>query len=308
MTKRLSKHEYIVTYMIILSLTCLVVGFFWGANVVQSKMDEQLTQLQQLTHQTHNQEKLIREKKLYPEQDFTHYYYSFYEPLSTFQTDYFYYVANLQGKTLEEQKGVHSQLKQVVQTKIEQLEKVYISERSPLLVASRNQFLGSLHTLHNSLTKAMADTKGSHYSSEDIAALRHAEDFQSEYLQAQTKFYHAIAMWEQIYVLQHPIGDVDITSLTFAAWDTLPFHYRNYISARYMENIRSIPQFFPQDLTASIDARIKNKETVKLGWQNIPFGVNVLIASNGVHAGDFVQLNKKIYPALSLPEVPIYHK
>ena len=308
MTKRLSRQEYLVIYMIILSFACLIGGFFLGASVVQSKMNEQINQLQQANNQMQQNDQLIKEKKLYREQDFTSYYYGFYQPIESFKEDYFLYVANLQGKTIEGQKKHHQDFLKIIQAKLKQLEPAIVSTTSPLLVDAKAEYIASLQTLKTSIQKVIDDPQGNTYTAQDIAAQRHLQAFTTKWLEAQKKMYHAIALWEQIYVLQHSISEVDISSVSEDNWDRLPFHYRNYLSARYMQNMHVLPQFVPHDVTAKIDLIRKKKEFESRGWQNIAIGVNVLIASNSVQAGDFSNLNKSLYPVLKLPEMPLFTK
>ncbi|MGG1659609.1 hypothetical protein [Brevibacillus sp. NRS-1366] len=82
MTKRLKKSEFMMAYMIIITLACTVGGFFFGAHYMKTKLETEQTAALEAKQKEAEKERLLREQKLYSEQDFIRFYYAVYAPVA----------------------------------------------------------------------------------------------------------------------------------------------------------------------------------------------------------------------------------
>ncbi len=76
MTKRLKKSEFMMAYMIIITLACTVGGFFCGAHYMKTSIEAEQAAAMEAKQKEAEKEKMLREQKLYSEQDFIRFYYA----------------------------------------------------------------------------------------------------------------------------------------------------------------------------------------------------------------------------------------
>ncbi|WP_139489214.1 hypothetical protein [Brevibacillus dissolubilis] len=304
--KRLSKSDYLMTYMIIISLACFIGGFFLGANVMQNKLTAEAAAKEAVAKEKAEKEKLYKEKKLYKEQDFVSFYYGVYVPMKSFKNQHFYYLASMWNKKRAEQVKASEKMSDFVQDQIAAAEKISVPASSPLLVEAKTIYLRSLKSYQEGINRHLADQNEKAFSAKDIAQGKHLQTANGQFLQAQSSMYKAVATWEEIYVTQRSMPVAKADSVTIEAWKSYPFHFRNYLAAEYMRQNGEISQFNPEDLTTRLDDVIDNQPGTANGWKDIPFAVNVLYVSDAVRSGDFKSLKKELYPSLKTPEMPIF--
>jgi len=306
MANRLKKSEYLLTYMIIITLACFVGGFFLGAGVMKSKMEAEYAQAAELEKEKERNEALKKEQRLYKESDFVSFYYNAYLPLQAFKDDHLYYAANLQGKSKTEQLALSREMKKKVAAKLKEVEKGTVPTTSPLLVESKQKYLVSLASYQEGLDRILDDVTGVSFSAADIAAQNHLSDFKNHWLLAQTTMYKAIAVWEEMYVTKRPMPKANIQTLSIPLWKSYPYHYKNYLLSDHLRKSQEVARYNPEDLAARIDSVIKANKESSLGWKDIPFAINAITLTDAVHAGDFKELRAKLYQGLKTPEIPLF--
>ncbi len=301
MANRLSKSDYFVAYMIIISLACFVGGFFLGASVMKSKIQHE----QAVMAEQAEKERLQKELKPYREQDFVTFYYSIYQPLKSFEAEHFRYLASLPGKAKRDQLAASEEMQKLAEDKRAEVEKRAVPTTSPLLLNAKQEYLASLQAYEEGMDRLLGEKESAAKLTEaDVE--QQLRPFRTRWLRAQADLYKAIALWEEMHVTKKPMPREVPAILPISQWRSYPFHYRNYLSAEYMYRQNQLAAFHPEDLTARLDAVVLSNQAGALGWKDIPFAVRALYATDAVREGDFRQLRGKLYPDLKAPEIPLF--
>ncbi|UFJ42823.1 hypothetical protein LOK74_10150 [Brevibacillus humidisoli] len=303
---RLKKSDYLLTYMIIITFACFVGGFFLGANVMKARMSTELETATKAEREKAFRELMLKEQKLYREQDFVSFYYGVYLPLEEFRNSHFRYLANLQDKPRAEQLEISEEMKKVVEKHRKEAENGLVPSTSPLLVKAKTEYINSLKAYNDGIEQVLDKNNLHAFSAEEIAAGRHLAPFYSLWLRGQADLYKAIALWESAYITNKEIPDTVPTAIDLNQWKSYSFHFRNYLAAEYLTKQPAITSYNPEDLTARLDSVILTNQAVSLGWDDIPYAIRVLNATNAVRKGDYRSLRDRLYSDVRTPEMPIF--
>lgn len=303
---RLKKTDYLLTYMIIISFACFVGGFFLGGTVMKARMETELQLATKTERENALRELMLKEQKLYREQDFVNFYYSVFLPLEQFRAAHFRYLDSLQGKSREEQLQISKEMEKVVEKQREEVENGIVPASSPLLVKAKTEYINSLNAYTDGIRQVLDKNNLNALTAEQIAAGRHLASFHSLWLRAQADLYKAIALWESAYVTKKEIPDTLPNELDISQWKGYSFHLRNYWTAEYLAKQPTIPRYNPEDLTARLDSVILTDQAASLGWHDIPYAIRVLNTTNAVRQGDFHALREKFYHNVTMPEMPLF--
>lgn len=303
MNKRLTKSEFLVAYMIIITLACFVGGFFFGARYMKAAMEEQQAAASQTEKQMLEQEKL-REQKLYSEQDFIRFHYAVYAPLLELKQAHFDKMADWSRMDTQQRTDSLNQLVKAAKETIKQLEKPEALTTAPLLNQSQSIFLDSVRAYLDSIEQLLSDQNSNILEPEEIASRLTLS--QNSWLKGQELLYQALALWESSYVTKQPMPKEAPKTLSIAQWKQYPFHYRTYLAATALTHHKQWTAYNPEDLTARLDMLMSSNEWQSLGLQDVNAALRLLTTADMVKVGDFKQLQLKLYPAVKTPELPIF--
>lgn len=304
MTKRLKKSEFILTYMIIITLACFVGGFFLGAGYMKGKIHSEQVAATEAVKEQAKKEQLLKEQKLYKEQDFVRFYYGVYAPALEVKNAHFNTLENLSGKSEKEQLSLLKELIDLAENKLQAVEKDIALATSPLLAQAQSGYAQSLRTYLDGIEQIVSAKNSNAMSPETIQA--QLTLFTNSWLKAQSDLYKSIAIWESAYVTKRSLPKELPSNVTAVQWNTFPFHYRTYIAAEYLASLRLFQAFNPEDLTARLDLLLKSNEAKTLGIKDVPAAIRVLQATDAVRVGDFKNNRVKLYTDLRVPEMPMY--
>jgi hypothetical protein len=304
MNKRLTKSDFLVAYMIIITLACFVGGFFFGARYMKAAMEEQQAAASQTEKQMLEQEKLLREQKLYSEQDFIRFHYAVYAPLLELKQAHFDKMADWSRMDTQQRTDSLNQLVKAAKETIKQLEKPAALTTAPLLNQSQSIFLDSVRAYLDSIEQLLSDQNSNILEPEEIASRLTLS--QNSWLKGQELLYQALALWESSYVTKQPMPKEAPKTLSIAQWKQYPFHYRTYLAATALTHHKQWTAYNPEDLTARLDMLMSSNEWQSLGLQDVNAALRLLTTADMVKVGDFKQLQLKLYPAVKTPELPIF--
>lgn len=304
MTKRLKKSEFMMAYMIIITLACTVGGFFFGAHYMKTQLESEQVAALEAEKKEAEKEKLLREQKLYNEQDFIRFYYAVYAPMLDLKQAHFDTMDKWNKlDTDQREEGLKQLSKHAEQTRKE-LEKNVPLPTSPMLSQAHATFTNSVRAYLDSMEQIRSDQNSNALTPATIAASMTL--FQNNWLTAQEMVYHSVASWESAYVVKQPLPKQLPGNVTTAQWKQYPFHYRTYLAAVAMSASNQWSIYSPEDLTARLDMLIASNEVQSLGIKDLTAAVKVLNATDAVHAGDFKRLSTQLYSVLKAPEIPLY--
>lgn len=306
MATRLKKTEYLFTYMIIISLACLLGGFFLGASYMKNKLAAEEAAALEAAQKQAEKEKLLREQKLYREQDFVSFYYSVYAPVRSFKEDHFRILAQQQDNPQQRMEDRLDELAEMAENRLGELEKGTVSASSPLLVQAKQRFADSLRAYLAGIEELRSAQNSNALLDGDLSALPQMQPFLSTWLQAQTDLFQAVATWESAYVTKRQLPNQTPAAVSLKDWNTFPFHYRSFLAADFMAKAKMFDDYDPLDMTARIDALLTSNQAAALGVKDISSAIKVLHVTDAVRDDDFSKLREKLYAGLKTPEMPIY--
>lgn len=304
MTKRLKKTEFMMAYMIIITLACTIGGFFFGAHYMKSKMEAAQVAELEAKAQEAEKERLLREQKLYSEQDFIRFYYAVYAPVLDLKKAHFDSMEQWDQLEKKAQEQALKQLSKTAEGTLKAVEKGLPIPGSPLLLEAQSQFKDSVRAYLDSMEQVRSDQNSNALTPGDISA--RMTPFLNSWLKAQELVYQSFATWESAYVLRQPLPQALPEKITVEQWKSYPFHYRTYVTAVTMSKEHQWKAFNPEDLTARLDSLLSSGDTTSLGIQDVNGAVRLLYATDATHPGDFKQLQARMYTELKTPEVPLF--
>ncbi|GAA4709322.1 hypothetical protein [Brevibacillus fulvus] len=302
--KRLQKSEFILTYMIIISFACFIGGFFLGAGYMKAKADAQTAAQQAQAKALAEREKLLKEQKLYKDQDFTRFYYGIYAPAAELKQRHFETLDKLDGKPRNEQEKLLAELSELAEDNLKDLQKEVILNSSPLLVQAKADYTQSLSTYLDGIEHVLSAQTNTAYTAEQISS--QLQPFQQNWLNADAELYQAVATWDSAYASKRPLPNVNPLQATLTQWKSAPFHFKVFVVAENMAAHKKLYSFTPLDLTARLDAIMQSEQNPVLALKNVSSAVELLTATNAVRAGDYQKLRAKLYQSLQTPEMPLY--
>ncbi|EJL25960.1 hypothetical protein [Brevibacillus sp. BC25] len=302
MTKRLKRTEFMMAYMIIITLACTVGGFFFGAHYMKTQLESEQAAVLEAEKKEAEKEKLLREQKLYNEQDFIRFYYAVYAPLLDLKQAHFDTMDKWNQMNESERTDGLKQLSKLADQTRKELEKNVPLPTSPMLRQAHSTFTNSVRAYLDSMEQIRSDQNNA--TPDSIGASLTL--FQNNWLTAQEMVYHSIASWESAYVVKQAMPKQLPGTVNTAQWKQYPFHYRTYLAAVAMSGSNQWSSYNPEDLTARLDLLIASNEVQALGIKDLAAAVKILNATDAVSAGDFKRLNTQLYSVLKAPEIPLY--
>ncbi|USG63552.1 hypothetical protein NDK47_15350 [Brevibacillus ruminantium] len=302
MNKRLSRSEFLFAYMIIISLACLVGGFFFGAYYMKSKIaSEQAAVLEQQRLEAEREQQL-REQKLYSEQDFIRFYYAIYAPFLELKRNHFEKMEAWPNLDQTKRKETLKSLIDAAKQTSTKLEKEVPLPTSPLLVQAHSQFQSGARAYLDGMKQLLSDQNSNALTPDEITIRLGL----TSWFQANEQLYHSLAVWESAYVTKQPLPKEVPDNVSIDQWKRLPFHYKTYIAALSMTAHKKWGDYNPEDLTARMDLLFESDDVKNLGIKDVNAAVKLLTATDAVHSGDFKEVKNKHYNRLKTPEIPLY--
>ncbi|GEC90859.1 MULTISPECIES: hypothetical protein [Brevibacillus] len=302
MTKRLKRTEFMMAYMIIITLACTVGGFFFGAHYMKTQLESEQAAVLEAEKKEAEKEKLLREQKLYNEQDFIRFYYAVYAPMLDLKQAHFDTMDKWNQMNETERTDGLKQLSKLADQTRKELEKNVPLPTSPMLRQAHTTFTNSVRAYLDSMEQIRSDQNNATPASIGASLTL----FQNNWLTAQEMVYHSIASWESAYVVKQAMPKQVPEAVNTAQWKQYPFHYRTYLAAVAMSASNQWSSYNPEDLTARLDLLIASNEVQALGIKDLAAAVKILNATDAVSAGDFKRLNTQLYSVLKAPEIPLY--
>ncbi|WP_400163822.1 hypothetical protein ACAF76_012200 [Brevibacillus sp. TJ4] len=305
MKKRLAKSDFMMAYMIIITLACTIGGFFFGAFYMKTEIESAQAAALEAEQREAEKEQMLKEHKLYNEQDFVRFHYAVLAPVRELQNAHFGTIdmwADLDAKGQEE---ALKELEKAAKETLKLLEKDVLLPTSPLLVQAHSNFTEGVRTYLARMEQVRTAQNSNALSVQEVAS--HFASPGENWAKAQEELYLSLANWEASYVTRQAIPQEAPETVTIAQWKQYPFHYRTYLSAVSMTREGQWTAFYPEDLATRIDNLLASSDAATIGVQDISGAVRLLYATDAIQPGDFTHLRKKIHPELKAPEIPIYN-
>ena len=301
MSNRLTKYDFFIVFMIILSFACLIGGFFIGANYARSKAEAEFNQYIAEVSKYEKESSLLN----YAHTDFVSYYHQVYLPFKEFRHLYLSQIeAGIHSGEYSNLAANASSLRKETEKIKKEIEQAQIPHTSPLLQSSQKELVRSLISFEQGLDKLSQlarDNVGQvaaflHDSEEFAAGKRH-------WLKGQTQFYEALLFWESFFVTEEKPQLIDNPSqYTLNQWVHLGFHQKNELIAKLLEELETVTLYNPEDVTVYIDSLAQHHHD---GNQRVAEALKFLHASNSIREGNFIEKIKD-YTSVELPMILLF--
>ncbi len=306
MNKRLSKSDYLLTFLILFIIIASLSAFFYGVKVgkdkTTAKYEPLLAEKQALAH----------ELTAYHQQYLVSFYHTIYLPYRDFQKKWFgrMEAIELQGNSIDVE-DVMKELGKLADEKFESIEMMSMPATSPLLQQAHENYLKSLKLFSEASTRFRPQV-GSKSSQDILQAIRkdayfiEAERFG---LTAQSEFYTSIAKWNES--IDSNLSGIELPAkndLTFNEWSELNLNLKNEFVARILQADSFFESFYPQDLTIRLDEMILEGYAERNQLNSLKPMIKMIVDTGAVRDGDFIRRKEKFYKSETLPQLPFFYE
>jgi hypothetical protein len=306
MNKRLSKSEYVLTFLILFVIIGSLSAFFYGVKIGKDKTTVKYEQL------IAEKQELSKDLTAYHQQYLVSFYHTIYSPYRDFQKKWFSRMESieLQGNSIDAE-DVFKELSKIADEKFASMQSMTMPTSSPLLQQAHDNYLKSLKLYSEATTRFRAQV-GSKSSEQLVTAISNdayfveAERFG---LVAQAEFYSAISLWNAS--INPALSGTELpakSDLTFHEWSELNLNLKNEFVAHILSANQYYEMFSPQDITIRIDEMILDGYVSKQNATTIKPVIEMLVDTGAVRSGDYLKRRAKFYMNETLPQLPFFYE
>ncbi|WP_127585318.1 hypothetical protein [Paenibacillus koleovorans] len=304
MERRLNRADYLFSLFTVFLLVCIAGAFFYGVKIGREKTEAKYAVIMK------NQEEAARIPGAYDQQYLVSFYHSVLSPYREFQLKWFEQLKRLEQTSPSlDPSDVMKDLSRLASQKVNTASKVAMSSSSPLLVEAQQNYMKSLQLFADTLQKYQSKANGMAPTAlvaelDKDAFLTEAKRFA---LQGQQQFYTAMTKWNETMEPKIPgLESLSKTPLTVKEWAGMSLIVKNNASANLVLNSRWFAPVYPQDITSRIEELIASGQAKKMNLNDISAIVDMLLGTNAVRQGDFIQSKLKYYNGETLPQLPFF--
>ncbi|GAB2692614.1 hypothetical protein ACFQWB_10875 [Paenibacillus thermoaerophilus] len=304
MNKSLTRSEYLMSFLFIFMLICVVAAFFFGYDVGSDR-----TKVRYEAKLAQNNEQ-PQELTAYHQQYLVSFYHSVYAPYDEFRKQWFNFRESLEtggaaagnpAKSLQELSKSANQIYEKMMT-------FSVPPSSPALQEAQNLYLKSLKLFEQASGERQSKSNGLQPSA--LLAALDSDSYIQQAIQygldAQSQYFEAILKWNESV---QPVPGQELLSssnLPISDWGKLNLNAKNkYVSAMMSENKWFLP-VQTMDLVARMDEMIASGQAQKLGLTETKPLAELIVQTGAVREGDFAKTKEKFYAQQTLPQLPFF--
>ena len=306
MDKGLKKSDITFALGFLFTLVVAVGAFFYGMKVGADRAErlyaaERQAQLAAAAAETAGE--------AYRQQDLVSFYHTVFLPFREFAGEWLSVRHRLLTGETGDPAALLKELSRTAGRKYDEARMSVVPPVSPLLIEAREHYLGSLQKFAESFARL---AEGANEGGAEALLARVEADgaFREAVREAQLGqrgYYAAMVQWgssldpgiPQDYTAPDPLG--------FDEWSGLPLLLKFAVAADYLAERGTVDEFLPQDLAAKTDHLIRSGQASKLNLSSFDEAADLLIGTEAVRAGDYLQLGAQLYSARELlPQLPFF--
>lgn len=303
MEKRLNRSDLGFSLAFLLMLIVAIGAFFYGVKVGAERTEAEYAAAAK-------SESLSEPDALnaYQQQDLVSFYHTVFLPFREFQTDWFHTLDKWAANATADPTADLKELAKTADAKYDKIRGAFVSPASPLLKQAQTDYLKSLKLFSDSFSE-LATAPGSQSADKvlrtmaDQAFYKEGRNFA---LTAQNAYYSSMLKWGSTVNLDipdpYPLPEV----IEVNHWKTMPLIAKNKAIADYLSKGEVYSEFLPHDLTARIDQFIRSGQADKMKLNTIESIAELLIGTQAVRSGDFLDAKPALYPNEQLPQLPFF--
>lgn len=306
MEKRLTRSDYIFSLIIVFLLVCIAGAFFYGMEVGKTRTETKFAAVMA------KQEEMAKKPGAYEQQHLVSFYHTVWLPYREFQNKWFHQLKEMDINTQTvDASAIMKELSLTAGDKMDAVSRASMPDTSPLLREAQQNYMKSLKLFGDTLKKYQAKANSMH-PSVLLAELDKdplLSDAKKYALQAQQQYYTAMTKWNQTVSLD--VKGIDLIGrnpVTLKDWSQMSLVVKNDVVAGLLLNGMHFTSIYPQDLTLRVEEMIGSGQAKKMNLNEISAIVEMLLSTNAVREGDFIQRKTKFYAEETLPQLPFFYQ
>ena len=304
MNKKLTKMDYLLTFLILFVLVGALGSFFYGVKVGKDKTTEKYELL------LAEKKEMAKELTAYHQQYLVSFYHTIYLPYRDFQKKWFDYMETLELQSGSvDPRGLLKEMGKFADQKFKEIEPMTMPVSSPLLQESHANYLKSLKLFASASDRFQS--KVGVLQGPDLTDAMNSDAFFSEAqkfaLMAQHDYFSSIVNWNTS--IQSNLYGADLVKkedVQFKDWGQMNLNVKNEFVTLVMEKNEYYKPYYPQDLTIRIDELILNGQAERMKLTTITSIIEMLVETDAVRSGDYLKRNQKFYKNEQLPQLPFF--
>lgn len=302
MEKRLTRTDLIFSLMFLFMLIVAISAFFYGVKVGSDRVRAAYEAAEDTGASA------AATINAYPQQDLVSFYHTVFLSYREFENGWF---AARNKWDAEPSTDLAASLKDLAKTADAKYAKIQVASvpaGSPLLKDAQTDYLKSLKLFAESFNALASAAKN--MTSDELRQQLQEQAFYQEgvkyALSAQNKYYTAMLKWGSSVHADYPADYQTPDLLALADWKALPLVVKNKAVVDILVANQIFAEFLPHDLTARIDQFISAGQAEKMQLTTIGSIVQLLISTDAVRNGDFMNVRAKLYADDLLPQLPFF--
>ncbi|SEB65356.1 hypothetical protein [Paenibacillus sp. GP183] len=302
MDKRLTRTDYLFALMFIFMLVCILGAFFYGLEIGRQKSDQKYEKLMQ------KDKEVIEEPGAYDQQVLVSFYHTIYLPFREFQNKWFDQLHQIEvNSSTIDAAAVLKELSKLSDEKYKALQGKTLPNSSPLLQESHQNYLKSLKLFTDALNnfQPKANSLRGTQLLEEMNKDAFFVEAKNQALTAQKNYFESVVKWNQ--TLDNNLKQADISKpVSLDAWRQMNLNVKNWYVTMQLLNGKFFVPYYPQDVTIRIDDFIASGQATKLGAADVNQTLDLLLSTDAIRSGDFVNGKAKWYSNELLPQLPFF--
>lgn len=306
MEKKLTRSDYVFILVFIFMLVLALAAFFYGMKIGSDRTELKYTDL------IKQKEEDSKGLTAYHQSFLVSFYHTVYMPFREFNLKWEQNMDEIQSRGGgADPSSLLKELAKLADEKYDAILTSTMPDTSPLLQAAHQNYLKSLKLF--SQAAGSLQSKANNKAPGDLMNTIGKDPYVSEAknfaLQAQKSYYQSMVAWQQsVDNGAKGIEAAGNTSMGFNDWSQLSLNLKNALIADLLAAGKQFNAYTPQDVTLRVDEMVKSGQAKKLNAATVPQVVDILVGTNAVRQGDFVQGKAKYYPEEELPQLPFFFK
>ncbi|WP_274651679.1 hypothetical protein [Paenibacillus humicola] len=303
MDKRLTRTEMFASLGFLFTLVLAVGSFFYGMKIGSDKTEAKF--IEQTKHLSSGSSAIV---PAYQQQDLVSFYHTVFLPYREFQSEWTSTLRKLVSKQLAAPSSALKELAGTAVQKYGEASNAAVPKTSPLLEQAQLQLMKALKLMGDAAQRSAGSADGQ--SGPDVAKQLEKDAFYHEGVKqanaGQLSYYGAMLKWASSVDSDIPPDYNSTELIEVSQWKKLPLAVKNVIMAAQLNARAVLAPFYPQDLTARVDAFIDSGQDGRMKIQTVQAIADLLIGTDAVRAGDFRSSQAALYGKEVLPMLPFF--
>ena len=303
MNKRSFRFELLFSITFLTALIVVVAAFFSGVSYGANKMEAKYKHLKVLPA-------MNEDATSYQQQDLVTFYHNVFEPYIEFKSAWVAGTEELRSSSTKQGKAILRDLKELAETKYNEVNQHVLYDSSPLLQEAQTGILKSLKLFAQAASES-ASAQNLNSGEKALEKVKQDPLYQNAVkygLSAQKDYYSSMLKWANKTNSKLPKSYISQEKLTLKEWNKYTLIVKNVAISDILLKKSLFEAYNPQDLTAKVDYIIHSGNASTMQLNSIQDIVDLLIKTEAVQEQDYLKWNAKYYNTEVLPQLPFFYE